>query len=258
MQTPNAEKSVTEDSAKATILERHYQAVIVTGASSGIGLALSEHLLREGYSVYGVALNFESTTLKHERFHRREIDLAITGSILPQFKTLLSSIDIPIRALINNAGLGRMGYLEQLSAADIQAVIDVNFLAQALVTKAVLPRMKQQELPSDIVFTGSEAALAGARQGSIYCASKFAVRGFAQSLREECAKSNLRITLVNPGAVRTEFFNDLHFEPGPDLENAISAADIAQVVINVLNLPSTTVVDEINLSPLKPVWQHKP
>ena len=93
-----------------------------------------------------------------------------------------------VRALVNNAGIGRMGFLEQLSVRDIRLVVDTNFLSHAIVTRAFLPLLKRQG-SGDIVFIGSESALSGGRQGSIYCASKFAIRGFAQSLREECGKS---------------------------------------------------------------------
>ena len=129
-------------------------------------------------------------------------------------------------------------------------------MSHVIVTKLFLPVLKKQGC-GDIVFTGSEAALQGARQGSVYCASKFAIRGFAQALREECAKANIRVTLINPGAVRTAFFADLHFEPGPKPENAIEPEDIAKVLIMVLQARAGTVFDEINLSPLTQVWQRK-
>ena len=136
--------------------------------------------------------------------------------------------------------------------------MDTNFLSHAIVTKCFLPLLKQQGELVDIIFTGSEAALKGSRQGSVYCASKFAIRGFAQALREECAKSSVRITLINPGAVRTPFFDDLHFEPGAAKENAIQASDVSQLLITVLNVRPGTVIDEINLSPQTQVWQRKP
>ena len=58
----------------------------------------------------------------------------------------------------------------------------------------------------DVIFIGSEAALNGSRKGTIYCASKFALRGFAQALRDECSKSSIRVTIINPGMVKTGFF----------------------------------------------------
>ncbi|MCG8413961.1 MAG: SDR family NAD(P)-dependent oxidoreductase [Pseudomonadales bacterium] len=238
-------------------MENKEQAVIVTGASSGIGLEISRQLLDAGFHVHGVARDFTQSELQHKNFCATEIDMADTEGLPEKMKSLIKTIELPIRALVNNAGIGRMGYLEQLSAADIRQVMAVNFLSHVLVTKAVLPTMKQQSGVSDILFMGSEAGLRGTQQGSIYCASKFAIRGFAQALREECAKSAVKVTLINPGAVRTEFFDELGFEPGDHAENAIVAEDIAELVLSVLSLRAGTVVDEINLSPLKQVWQRK-
>jgi len=76
-------------------------------------------------------------------------------------------------------------------------------------------------------------------------------------LREECAKSKVRVTIINPGAVRTPFFDNLHFQPGNSEENAIAPEDIAEVMMTVLKARPGTVIDEINLSPLVHVWQRK-
>ena len=150
-----------------------------------------------------------------------------------------------------------MGYLEQLSVADIEHTLAVNLLSHILLTRLCLPVMKQQPGTSDVVFIGSEAALQGGREGSVYCASKFGLRGFAQSLRQECAKSGVRVSLINPGAVRTAFFDELHFEPGDREENAILPEDVAAAVLSVLEMRAGTVVDEINLSPMTRVWQSR-
>ena len=150
-----------------------------------------------------------------------------------------------------------MAFLEQLSVKDMRLVMETNFLSHAIVTKVFLPILKRQQQLVDIVFTGSEAALEGAKQGSIYCASKFAVRGFVQAIREECAKTRVRVSIVNPGAVRTPFFDDLHFEPGGASENAIEAEDVAEVLLTIFNARPGTVIDEINLSPQTHVWQRK-
>ena len=64
--------------------------------------------------------------------------------------------------------------------------------------------------------------------GSLYCTVKFGIRGFAQSIRQESADKNIRVTIINPGMVRTEFFNDLKFRPGDDDKNAIEPSDVAK------------------------------
>ena len=185
--------------------------VIVTGASSGIGLCLVKALLEAGYVVLGIAKNLEKAGLDHPNFIGRSINLADLDALPDAMSALIEEIDMPVNALINNAGIGRMGFLEQLSVKDIRLVMDTNLTSQVIVTKAFLPQLKKQG-EGDILFMGSEAALRGARQGSIYCASKFAIRGFSQALREESGKSGLRVTLINPGAVRTPFFDRLQFE----------------------------------------------
>jgi|TARA_B110000483_G_scaffold162567_1_gene192676 3-hydroxy acid dehydrogenase/malonic semialdehyde reductase len=230
--------------------------VVITGASSGIGLALVKALLEQGYAVLGIANNFEKAGLDHPDFSSRSINLADIDALEESMSAVLSDIDMPVKALINNAGIGRMGFLEQLSVKDIRLVMDTNLTSQIIVTKAFLPLLKKQG-EGDILFMGSEAALKGARQGSIYCASKFAVRGFSQALRDECGKSGVRVTLINPGAVRTPFFEKLQFEPGPAPENAIEPEDISGAISMVLAARQGTVFDEITLSPRNHVWKKK-
>ncbi len=231
--------------------------IIVTGASSGIGEATCIRLLESGYSVIGLARDFSKCSIEHSEFQAIEIDLSDVGKLEANLKPQLTNIKDGIRALIANAGIGRMGYLEQISTEDIKQTMDTNFLSHAVITKLLLPELKSSEKVSDLVFIGSESALKGGREGSVYCASKFALRGFAQALREECSKSSLRVSLINPGAVRSTFFENLHFEPGAEADNAIEPEDIAQVVLDVITARAGTVFDEINMSPLKRVWHKK-
>ena len=231
--------------------------IIVTGASSGIGLATSQLLLEQGYQVLGIARDFSKLAYSHPQFHQHRLDLAQCDSLAGKMQALLAEISPPIRGLVSCAGVAKVGYLEQLSVADIQLVMNTNFLSNAIVSRALLPRLKTQSQNSDIVFIGSEAALRGSREGSIYCASKFALRGFSQALREECGKSPVRVGLVNPGAVRTNFFDDLHYEPGEGAANAIAAEDVARIVLNIIQTRPGTVWDEVNLSPQSRVWQRK-
>jgi len=235
------------------------QLVVVTGASSGIGLAMVRLLLDEGYSVLGIAKDFHSASIDHEHYTTHTLDMADLDNLPAAIGVIVRELEqseMPIKALVNNAGIGKMGYLEQLSVEDIRLVMDTNFISHAIVTKTFLPLLKKQ-VQADILFTGSEAALKGARQGSVYCASKFAIRGFSQALREECGKSGVRVTLINPGAVRTPFFDELHFEPGAAQDNAIEPEDIAKVLISVIQARAGTVFDEITMSPLNHVWQRK-
>ena len=104
-----------------------------------------------------------------------------------------------------------------------------------------------------LILIGSEAGLKGGQKGSVYSATKFGLRGFAQSIREETAKNNIFVTVINPGMVRGKFFDDKSFHPGKSKENAIEPGDIAKVVHNLLHENLAMVFDEINISQMKKV-----
>ena len=159
-------------------------------------------------------------------------------------------------AVVCAAGVGRFGSLEEFSYEQIRELIDINLTSQLYVVRAFLPLLKRRGR-GDVVLIGSEAALAGGARGAVYSATKFALRGFCQSLRQESAAAGIRVTLINPGMVRTGFFDQLDFEPGEDPTHAIVPEDIAVAVKMVLSARPETVFDEINLSPLKKVVRRK-
>jgi 3-hydroxy acid dehydrogenase/malonic semialdehyde reductase len=159
-------------------------------------------------------------------------------------------------AVVFCAGRGQFGSVEEFSYAQIEGLMTVNFTSQAFLVRALLPALKRKE-HGDLIFIGSEAALKGSRKGALYCASKFAVRGFTQALREECGQSKVRVCLINPGMVKTAFFESLSFEPGDDDSNFIEPEDVAEAVSYVLNSRAQIVIDEINLSPLNKVVKFK-
>ena len=220
---------------------------IVTGASKGIGLAISKKLIEQGWQVIGIARDFTDTLCSS--FIPYRIDLTKIRDLPDAFKKLFQQYP-EIDALICNAGKGVFGCLEQLSFEEISSAISLNFLSHTYLVKTFLPSFKKKN-HGHIVFIGSEAALQGKKEGSIYCASKFALRGFSQSLREECATNNIRVSLINPGMVQTNFFDDLYFAPGIDPLEHILPEDVAEATIFLLHLREGCVVDELNLSPQK-------
>ena len=229
--------------------------IVVTGASSGIGRQTVIQLLDAGHSVIGLARNFTKTGVQSKNFQCVTMDFTDIGASEDSLKHLAKSLT-GVTDLVCCAGEGRFGSLEEFSFKQIRELMDVNFVSQAYVARAFLPQLKQHR-GGNIVFVGSESALAGSRRGSVYCASKFAMRGFAQALREECAASGVRVGIVNPGMVNTPFFDDLDFAPGENPENYIEAVDVAKTIVWMLNSRAETVIDEINLSPLKKVIVKK-
>jgi NADP-dependent 3-hydroxy acid dehydrogenase YdfG len=229
--------------------------VLVTGASSGIGRAVAQNLLQQGHTVIGVSRDCRKFTRQMANFSSVQLDLSRLNDIPQKIRQLQQNFP-EIDAVVFSAGMGRFGSVEEFSYPQIEALMTINFTSQVFLTKALLPALKRKA-NSDLIFIGSEAALKGSRKGAVYCASKFAVRGFTQALREECGKSNVRVCLINPGMVKTAFFEHLAFEPGDHDSNAILPEDVAAAVSFVLGSREQIVIDEINMSPLNKVVKFK-
>ena len=229
--------------------------MLLTGAGGGIGRSIATLLLSSDWRIVGVGRDPARPGFSQKAFSQATIDLSDLEH-LPEQLRLLASEHEDIDSVVCAAGVGRFGSLEEFSYQQIRELIDINLTSQLYVVRAFLPLLKRRGR-GDVVLIGSEAALAGGARGAVYSATKFALRGFCQSLRQESAAAGIRVTLINPGMVRTEFFDQLDFEPGEDLAHAIVPEDIAVAVKMVLSARAETVFDEINLSPLKKVVRRK-
>jgi NADP-dependent 3-hydroxy acid dehydrogenase YdfG len=226
----------------------------VTGASGGIGKAITKRLLKHGHRVVAIGRDFSQLS-DTDGLDKRHLDLASLDSL----PTHLGSIthDHPdLDGAILNAGSGRFGNIEEFSYQQISDLVTINLLQHLFVARALVPLLKQTNR-GDLVVIGSEAALTGGRKGAVYSACKFALRGFAQSLRAECSSSGVRVCLINPGMVDTGFYDALNFKPGDLAENALQGDEIADAVMLALDARAGVVFDEINLNPLKKVIQFK-
>ena len=225
--------------------------ILVTGASSGIGHAITTLLLRQGYRVIGLARDFSKTAFDSDNFVAVSLDLSRLDELAARLETLIQD-EPAIDGVILCAGSGRFGSLEEFSHTQIRALIELNLTSPIYLARTLIPGMKQRA-SGDIIFMGSEAARAGGKRGAVYSAAKFGLRGLAQSLRQECAASGVRVSIVNPGMVKTAFFDELDFQPGDEPDNYILPEDVAQAVLTILEARAGTVFDEINLSPQKKV-----
>jgi NADP-dependent 3-hydroxy acid dehydrogenase YdfG len=229
--------------------------VLVTGASSGIGRAIAKHLLHLGHTVIGTSRDIKKFTTAHQNFSFIEIDFSQEETFTAKIKQLEK--DYPaLDTVIFSAGYGQFGSLEQFSFNQIEQMIMVNFTSQVFITRTLLPNLKRKK-QCNLIYIGSEAALKGTRKGSIYCASKFALRGFTQALRDECSTSCVRVSLINPGMVNTAFFDTLTFQPGDNPSQALQPEDIAETVSYILNASKYSIIDEINLNPTNKVINFK-
>ena len=229
--------------------------VLVTGASRGIGHAITEKLLAENMSVIGTSRNPQTITITHPNFKAVYLDL---NEVVDNQDSLVSFSEVcgELDAIILNAGQGRFGGLEEFSAQQIRNQVQQNLLAQMILVREFIQAFKNRG-SGDIIFIGSQSALSAGKMGSVYSAAKFGLRGFSQALRQECASSNIKVALINPGMVASSFFDDLAFQPGADPANSILPEQVAEAVLLILTSAGNVVWDEINLSPLKKVVVKK-
>ncbi|MCP4490813.1 MAG: SDR family oxidoreductase [Gammaproteobacteria bacterium] len=216
--------------------------VLVTGASSGIGLATARLLQDKGYNVTGISRR----NVSQEKFRTIQLDLTNSLDIDRCFKQLLkeSSFD----GYVHAAGYGEFGSIEQFSVAQIERAIQVNLTSALLIARQLVPAFRKQQ-SGRLIFIGSESALNAGRKGVLYSAAKFGLRGFCQALREDCASDGIQVSLINPGMVRSPFFDNLSFAPASLPENAIEPAQVAELVDFILASNNNIVFDDVQLTP---------
>lgn len=214
---------------------------LVTGASSGIGAAISQGLLAAGHRVIPVSRRSDSV-------------IDFTDPDVEEKLKVLQRDNPEIDIIILSAGYGQFVNLESFSWEAMQAMMQVNFLAQALLVKTFLPAMKRRG-GGKIIGIASECALQGQRLGSLYCASKFALRGFLQSVRQECSRADIAVSVVNPGFVNTPFFDNLDFQPGAEQQHVIQPEQVAEMVLQIINTNNNCVVEEVTIQPMQRVIQ---
>jgi NAD(P)-dependent dehydrogenase (short-subunit alcohol dehydrogenase family) len=180
----------------------------VTGASQGLGLTLVRKLLESGYRVAATTRNAEAlkeavSVTDIKRFLPLTVDLHNLDSInesVQQTLTAFGSIDV----VVNNAGYGMTGTVEEISDEDIKRIFDVNVLAAINVTKTVLPVMRKQR-SGYIINIGSVAGFVGAPGWAVYSATKAALAAFSEVLSLDVREFGIKVSVVEPSGFRTGF-----------------------------------------------------
>lgn len=191
-------------------LSRQRRVVLITGASSGIGKACAEFLHGQGYRVYGTSRRAPRAVLETQEgegyqqgFPLIPLDVISDESVERGVGTVLAR-EGRLDVLVNNAGFGLAGAVEETTVDEAREQFDTNFFGTLRLCRAVLPTMRQQG-GGYILNVSSIAGLIGIPFQALYSASKFAVEGFTEALRLEVAPHGIRVVLVEPGDFRTGF-----------------------------------------------------
>ncbi|MBL8297627.1 MAG: SDR family oxidoreductase [Rhodanobacteraceae bacterium] len=172
--------------------------VLITGCSSGIGLALARRLAAEGWQVLATLRDTSQPPDVPVGVEFLPLDLA-DSAVITQLAGRIDRLD----ALVDNAGYGLVGPFSSYSLAQMQHQLQVNFLGPAQLTQALLPALRRSG--GRIVVLSSMAGETGLPFNSFYCASKFALEGWAEALAHELPPQGVQIALVEPGGHRTRF-----------------------------------------------------
>ncbi len=240
---------------------------VVTASSSGIGYETSLLLARNQYTTYASMRNLKKSDELLKTASKENIPLKVIQLDVNDDRSVSNAIDSIVKengridVLVNNAGFDLFGSLEELTIEEIKGQFETNFFGAARVTKSVIPTMRKQG--SGIIINVSSI---GGRIGLVPCntmyhASKFALEGFTESLRHELTEFNIDVILIEPGAIRSNFAENIRtaknydsnnspyaktvqkvfegFEPM--LANASDPKEVAQVILNAANSSSPNI-----------------
>ncbi len=197
---------------------KNQKVAVVTGSSSGIGFETSLALARNGYFTYATMRDLQKSRDLEGIAHVENVSLKTVEMDVDYDHSVKNAIDGiidesgRIDVLVNNAGFGLFGSLEDLEMDEIKRQYETNVFGVIRVTKKVLPTMRLRQ-NGIIVNISSIAGLAGVPSQSIYCGTKFAVEGLSESLSFEVEPFGIKVILVEPGVINTEFVQDLIVPP---------------------------------------------
>ncbi|MDP9493500.1 MAG: SDR family oxidoreductase [Thermoproteota archaeon] len=197
--------------------------VLVTGCSSGIGLATCHVLSRNNFMTYGTVRNLSKAKKIQDLINRENLSLKIlrldvndNQSIKLAVKKILTDTG-RIDVLINNAGYGMFGPVEEITTQEVKKQFETNFFGTIRLIKAIVPIMRKQG-NGTIVNISSMVGRFGVPLNSAYVSSKFAVEGLSESISFELEEFGIRVIVIEPGVVKSDFFHNVKVK-GMNLES---------------------------------------
>lgn len=225
--------------------------ILITGGSLGIGKVTAKVLVESGAAVVITGRDqsrLDKAAAETGAFPvKADITLAKDREkAIAECKQKLNGLDV----LINNAGIGEFAAIPDFTLEQFQKVFEVNVFGTALMTQLAVEIFKKQK-SGNIINIASTAALKGFEQGTVYAASKFALRGMTQCWQAELRKHNIRVMEVNPSEVTTAFANMERIER-PDQPNKLRSQEIAHAIKAMLEMEDRGFIPELT------VWATNP
>lgn len=225
---------------------------LVVGASEGLGEAVGESLAQAGASVWLAARNEEALKRSTQALKDRGLAANYTlcdvtrPSTIQHSVTAVTSAEGKIDILVNCAGVWIEGPLEDLDELQIRRAFDVNILGTIFTVRAILPHMKQQER-GQIVNVISTSGIEPEPNWSIYVATKFALRGFTESLRLQLTGSNIKVIAVYPGGIGTNFYKNAGIELSTTESWMMKRKDVAEAICQLICQPDDVLISHAEI-----------
>lgn len=221
--------------------------VLITGAGRGVGRQTARLFHAQGDRVSLIArraADLEAVAAElGSRVAYQAVDITDPAAVAEALRALTAAHG-PVDVLVNNAGVGAYkGFLEH-SGDEIRRMIDTNFTGLVLLTHAVVETMLPRR-QGTLIHVASDLARRPLANMAVYTATKHAVAGFSQSLSRELRTHNIKSTLVNPGLIDTDFHGGGEGDMAGD--GALSAREVADLILYVANRPDRVLVDEVSL-----------
>jgi NADP-dependent 3-hydroxy acid dehydrogenase YdfG len=228
-------------------MELKDKVAIVTGASKGIGLEVCRLLLAEGMRVAGWSRSEPGITANNFKWLR--CNVGDMESVQQAFKATTEQFGADIAVLVNNAGIGYEGKLDEMSPEQWHTMMNVNVNGIFYCTRLVLPLMKAREA-GHIINLSSIAGTTGIEGMSGYVGSKHAVRGISHSLYKEVRQQGIKVTCIYPGSVNTHFFDEIDSVTAH--ESMMRPQDVAETILHCINTHKNFHIVDVEMRPLKP------
>lgn len=228
---------------------------IVTGGTKGIGRGIAEALVREGVNVFISARSrheidetvAELLSLKQGRATGIVADVCNYSQIKAMFELAVSQLG-GLDILINNAGIGLIQTVEEMSPEDFRSVLETNIFGVFYCCHEAIPLLKKRG-GGYIINMSSLAGTNAHPQMAAYNASKFGLNGFSEALMQEVRHDGIKVSYIMPGSVNTEFAGD---QPSDANSWQLQPSDIARVVIDLLQHDPRSLVSRVEIRPSKP------
>ncbi|RFC53846.1 SDR family oxidoreductase [Brumimicrobium aurantiacum] len=226
--------------------------ILITGGNSGLGKATAIACIEKGAKVIITGRDHEKTETVAKEIGAVPFKCDVTkdeeiDALYKYIKTEIGELDV----LVNNAGIGLRNELVDLTREELRKVYEVNVFGAAMVAQGAAKIFVDQNY-GDIINIASTASLKGYPTGSIYSSSKFALRGMTQAWQGELRKNNIRVIQVNPSEVPTAFGDEENREERPLESNKLTPSDIAETIINTLQMDRRAYIPEVTVHATNP------